>query len=329
MKVLVTGGAGFIGSHYTRMILDGSHPGWEDTDVTVLDRLTYAGNRDNLPATHPRLTFVEGDICDTGLLREVLPGHDAVVHFAAESHVDRSLHSAAEFVRTNVGGTQTVLDACLATGVERVVHVSTDEVYGSITEGAWTETRPLLPNSPYAASKASSDLIARSYWRTHGLNLSITRCSNNYGPYQHPEKLIPLFVTNLLQGEQVPLYGDGRNIREWLHVDDHCRAIQLVLTRGRAGEIYNVGGGNEQTNLQITDRLLDLLNAAPSMVRRVQDRKGHDLRYALDETKIREELGYAPAISFEDGLADTVAWYRDNPNWWKAAKDRPTEAEGA
>ncbi|MFJ9982358.1 dTDP-glucose 4,6-dehydratase [Streptomyces cyaneofuscatus] len=329
MKVLVTGGAGFIGSHYTRMILDGSHPGWENAEVTVLDRLTYAGNRDNLPAAHPRLTFVEGDICDAALLREILPGHDAVVHFAAESHVDRSLHSAAEFVRTNVGGTQSVLDGCLATGVERVVHVSTDEVYGSITEGAWTEEWPLLPNSPYAASKASSDLIARSYWRTHGLNVSITRCSNNYGPYQHPEKLIPLFVTNLLEGEQVPLYGDGRNIREWLHVDDHCRAIQLVLTRGRAGEIYNIGGGNEQTNLQITDRLLDLLNAAPSMVRRVQDRKGHDLRYALDETKIREELGYAPAISFEDGLADTVAWYRDNPNWWKAAKYRPAEAEGA
>jgi len=329
MKVLVTGGAGFIGSHYTRMILDGSHPGWENAEVTVLDRLTYAGNRDNLPATHPRLTFVEGDICDAALLREILPGHDAVVHFAAESHVDRSLHSAAEFVRTNAGGTQAVLDACLATGMERVVHISTDEVYGSITEGAWTEERPLLPNSPYAASKASSDLIARSYWRTHGLNVSITRCSNNYGPYQHPEKLIPLFVTNLLEGEQVPLYGDGANIREWLHVDDHCRAIQLVLTRGRAGEIYNIGGGNEQTNLQITDRLLDLLNATPSMVRRVQDRKGHDLRYALDETKIREELGYAPAISFEDGLADTVAWYRDNPNWWKAAKYRPADAEGA
>ncbi|MFD4340620.1 dTDP-glucose 4,6-dehydratase [Streptomyces anulatus] len=329
MKVLVTGGAGFIGSHYTRTILDGGAPGWEDAEVTVLDRLTYAGNRDNLPASHPRLTFVEGDICDAGLLREILPGHDAVVHFAAESHVDRSLHSAAEFVRTNVGGTQSVLDGCLATGVERVVHVSTDEVYGSIAEGAWTEEWPLLPNSPYAASKASSDLIARSYWRTHGLNVSITRCSNNYGPYQHPEKLIPLFVTNLLEGKQVPLYGDGRNIREWLHVDDHCRAIQLVLTRGRAGEIYNVGGGNEQTNLQITDRLLDLLNADPSMVRRVQDRKGHDLRYALDETKIREELGYAPAISFEDGLADTVAWYRDNPNWWKAVKYRTADTEGA
>ncbi|MBZ3907942.1 MULTISPECIES: dTDP-glucose 4,6-dehydratase [Streptomyces] len=329
MKVLVTGGAGFIGSHYTRMILDGGHPGWEDAQVTVLDLLSYAGNRANLPEAHPRLTFVRGDICDAGLLRELLPGHDAVVHFAAESHVDRSLHSAADFVRTNVGGTQSVLDACLATGVERVVHVSTDEVYGSIAEGAWTEEWPLLPNSPYAASKAASDLIARSYWRTHGLDVSLTRCSNNYGPYQHPEKLIPLFVTNLLEGEQVPLYGDGRNVREWLHVDDHCRAIQLVLTRGRAGEIYNVGGGNEQTNLQITERLLGLLDADPSMVRRVADRKGHDLRYALDETKIREELGYAPAVSFEAGLADTVTWYQDNPDWWKAVKHRPADTEGA
>ncbi|MFE0042381.1 dTDP-glucose 4,6-dehydratase [Streptomyces albireticuli] len=320
MKLLVTGGAGFIGSHFARTLLDGGHPGHEDTRVTVLDKLTYAGNRDNLPAAHPRLDFVRGDVCDADLLRELLPGHDAVVHFAAESHVDRSVASAAEFVRTNVGGTQTLLDACLATGTSRVVHVSTDEVYGSIAEGAWTEEWPLLPNSPYAASKASSDLIARSYWRTHGLDVSITRCSNNYGPYQHPEKLIPLFVTNLLEGLPVPLYGDGRNVREWLHVDDHCRAIELVLTKGRAGEVYNVGGGNEQSNLDITERLLDLCGADPSMVRRVADRKGHDLRYALDETKIREQLGYAPRIPFERGLADTVDWYRANPGWWKAVK---------
>ncbi|AZM94084.1 MULTISPECIES: dTDP-glucose 4,6-dehydratase [Streptomyces] len=322
MRLLVTGGAGFIGSHFVRTLLDGGYAGHEETRVTVLDKLTYAGNRDNLPAAHPRLDFVRGDICDETLLRELLPGHDAVVHFAAESHVDRSVHSAAEFVRTNVGGTQTLLDACLATGVRRVVHVSTDEVYGSIAEGAWTEEWPLQPNSPYAASKASSDLIARSYWRTHGLDVSITRCSNNYGPYQHPEKLIPLFVTNLLEGEQVPLYGDGRNIREWLHVDDHCRAIALVLDRGRAGEVYNIGGGNEQTNLHITERLLALCGADESSVRRVADRKGHDLRYALDETKIREELGYAPRVPFEQGLADTVAWYRDNPGWWKAVKHR-------
>ncbi|MEV7618183.1 dTDP-glucose 4,6-dehydratase [Streptomyces sp. NPDC089799] len=327
MELLVTGGAGFIGSHFVRTLLDGGYEGHEQTRVTVLDKLTYAGNRANLPASHPRLEFVHGDICDGGLVRDLLPGHDAVVHFAAESHVDRSVDSAAEFVATNVGGTQTLLDACLATGVERVVHVSTDEVYGSITEGAWTEEWPLQPNSPYAASKAASDLIARAYWRTHGLRVSVTRCSNNYGPYQHPEKLIPLFVTNLLEGKHVPLYGDGRNVREWLHVDDHCRAIALVLDRGRPGEVYNIGGGNEQTNLHITERLLDLCGADGSMVRQVPDRKGHDLRYALDETKIREELGYAPRIPFEQGLADTVAWYRDNPDWWKSVKHGSERSE--
>ncbi|MFI9782645.1 dTDP-glucose 4,6-dehydratase [Kitasatospora sp. NPDC051984] len=320
MRILVTGGAGFIGSHYVRTLLEGGYPGYEDAQVTVLDKLTYAGNRDNLPASGPRLDFVQGDICDLPLLLELMPGHDAVVHFAAESHVDRSLESAAEFVRTNVGGTQNVMEAALRSGVPRVVHVSTDEVYGSIDEGSWTEEWPLLPNSPYAASKAGSDLIARAYWRTHGLNVSVTRCSNNYGPYQHPEKLIPLFVTNLLEGKQVPLYGEGANIREWLHVDDHCRAIQLVLTGGRAGEIYNVGGGNEQTNLQITEQLLEHLGADWSAVRKVADRKGHDLRYSLDESKIREELGYEPRIPFAQGLADTVDWYRDNPGWWKTVK---------
>ncbi|WP_101258532.1 dTDP-glucose 4,6-dehydratase [Streptomyces barkulensis] len=320
MRILVTGGAGFIGSHYVRTLLDGGYAGYEGARVTVVDKLTYAGRRDNLPARHPRLEFVRGDVCDPVLLRELLPGHDAVVHFAAESHVDRSLESAAEFVRTNVGGTQNLLHACLEAGVQRVVHVSTDEVYGSIERGSWTEEWPLAPNSPYAASKAGSDLVARAYWRTHGLDLSITRCSNNYGPYQHPEKLIPLFVTNLLEGEPLPLYGDGRNVREWLHVDDHCRAVQLVLTRGRAGEVYNVGGGNEQTNRSVTERLLRLCDADWSMVRRVADRKGHDLRYSLDETKIREELGYAPRIEFERGLAETVEWYRSNPGWWKAAK---------
>jgi dTDP-glucose 4,6-dehydratase len=320
MRVLVTGGAGFIGSHYVRTLLAGGHPGYEDAHVTVLDLLTYAGNRDNLPAEHPRLTFVRGDICDLPLLLDLLPGHDAVVHFAAESHVDRSLVAAAEFVRTNVGGTQSVLEACLQTGVGRVVHVSTDEVYGSIVEGSWTEDWPLQPNSPYAASKASSDLIARAYWRTHGLNVSITRCSNNYGPYQHPEKLIPLFVTNLLDGRAVPLYGDGQNIREWLHVDDHCHGIQLVLTRGRPGEVYNIGGGNEYTNLTITERLLELCGADASMIRRVPDRKGHDLRYSIDESKIRNELGYEPRTPFDEGLAATVAWYRDNPHLWKSAR---------
>ncbi|MGW3011816.1 dTDP-glucose 4,6-dehydratase [Streptomyces sp. NPDC001219] len=317
MRILITGGAGFIGSHFVRSLLDDRYAGWEGARVTVLDKLTYAGNRASLPASHPRLTFVQGDVCDSALLREVLPGHDAVMHFAAESHVDRSITGAAEFFRTNVLGTQALLDAVQATGVERVVHVSTDEVYGSIEEGAWTEEWPLLPNTPYAASKAGSDLVARSYWRTHGVDVSVTRCSNNYGPYQHPEKLIPLFVTNLLEGRPVPLYGDGRNVREWMHVDDHCRALHLVLNNGRAGEVYNVGGGNERTNLALTERLLELCGADASMVRRVADRKGHDLRYALDETKIREELGYSPRISFDQGLADTVAWYRDNPDWWR------------
>ncbi|GAA2622623.1 MULTISPECIES: dTDP-glucose 4,6-dehydratase [Streptomyces] len=325
MKILVTGGAGFIGSHYVRTLLDGGYAGHEFSQVTVLDALTYAGNPGNLPAAHPRLRFVQGDICDLPLLLDLLPGHDAVVHFAAESHVDRSLRSAGDFFRTNVLGTQTLLEACLRTGVHKVVHVSTDEVYGSLAEGSWTEEWPLLPNSPYAASKAGSDLVARSYWRTHGLDVSVTRCSNNYGPYQHPEKLIPLFTTNLLRGLPVPLYGDGRNIREWLHVDDHCRAVQLVLDKGRAGEIYNVGGGNERTNAEITDRLLALTGADRSLVRRVPDRKGHDLRYSLDESKIADELGYAPRIGFDEGLAQTVAWYRRHPDRWPTA---PAAAAG-
>ncbi|MFC3350061.1 dTDP-glucose 4,6-dehydratase [Streptomyces echinoruber] len=320
MRILVTGGAGFIGSHYVRSLLAGAYQGFDNARVTVVDSLTYAGNLDNLPLDHPRLEFVKGDVCDLPLLREVLPGHDAVVHFAAESHVDRSLAGAAEFVRTNVGGTQSVLEGCLRSGVERIVHVSTDEVYGSIDEGSWTEESPLLPNSPYAASKAGSDLIARSYWRTHGLDLSITRCSNNYGPRQHVEKLIPLFTTNLLQGLPVPLYGDGGNVREWLHVDDHCRAVHLVLTKGEPGGIYNIGGGHHATNREITERLLDLCGRDWSLVRRVPDRKGHDLRYSLDDSRIREELGYAPRVPFEQGLADLVDWYRNNRDWWQPLK---------
>ncbi|MFI6358590.1 dTDP-glucose 4,6-dehydratase [Streptomyces sp. NPDC050743] len=320
MRVLVTGAAGFIGSHFARSLLDNHYPQWTDVRVTALDRLTYAGNRDNLPAAHPRLEFVHGDINDRALLDELLPGHDAVVHFAAESHVDRSLDGAGDFFRTNVCGTQTLFDAVVAAGTPRVVHVSTDEVYGSLAEGSWTEESPLLPNSPYAASKASSDLVARAYWRSHGLNVSVTRCSNNYGPYQHPEKLIPLFVTNLLEGRPVPLYGDGRNVREWLHVDDHCRAIALVLDGGRPGAVYNIGGGNEHTNLDLTRRLLELLGAGEEKVLRVPDRKAHDLRYSIDDTRIRRELGYAPRIGFEQGLADTVAWYTDHPHWWKPVK---------
>lgn len=322
MRLLVTGGAGFIGSHYVRTMLDGGYPGYEDAHITVLDNLSYAASRTNLPAHHPRLRFVVGDICSFRLLLDLLPGHDAVVHFAAESHVDRSVESAVAFVRTNLTGTQTVLDACLKTRIPRVVHISTDEVYGTIAQGSWNENCSLLPNSPYAATKAGSDLLARSYWRTHGLNVSITRCSNNYGPHQHPEKLIPLFVTNLLEGQRLPLYGDGHNVREWLYVDDHCRAVQLVLEHGRAGEVYNVGGGNELTNLDLTEKLLRLCGADHSSIRHVADRKGHDLRYSLDDSKIREELGYAPRVPFDEGLAATIGWYRDNPEWWKAAKYR-------
>ncbi|MFS8201120.1 dTDP-glucose 4,6-dehydratase [Streptomyces sp. CWNU-52B] len=320
MRILVTGGAGFIGSHYVRALLSRTYePGAAHT-VTVLDKLTYAGDRDNLPAAHDSLTFVPGDICDARLLAELMPGHDAVVHFAAESHVDRSIDGGADFTRTNVLGTQILCDAAVAARVERFVHVSTDEVYGSIDRGAWTEESPLLPNSPYAASKAGSDLVARAHWRTHGLNVSVTRCSNNYGPRQHPEKLIPRFVTRLLEGEPVPVYGDGRNRREWLHVDDHCRAVHLVLTRGRAGEIYHVGGGEELTNLELTGRLLGLCGADASMIRHVPDRKGHDLRYSINDRKIRDELGYAPRHSFDDGLAATVDWYRANSAWWKAVR---------
>ncbi|HET6636343.1 MAG TPA: dTDP-glucose 4,6-dehydratase [Streptomyces sp.] len=321
MRILVTGGAGFIGSHYVRTLLAGGYPDCTDPQVTVVDALTYAGNPGNLPATHPRLEFVKGDICDLPLMREVTPGHDAVVHFAAESHVDRSLQGPAEFFRTNVGGTQSVLEACVGAGVPRVVHVSTDEVYGSIEEGSWTEESPLLPNSPYAASKAGSDLVARAYWRTHGLDVSVTRCSNNYGPYQHVEKLIPLFVTNLLDGRSVPLYGDGRNVREWLHVADHCRAVHTVLTRGRAGEVYNIGGGTHTTNREMTRKLLDLCGGGWELVRKVPDRKGHDLRYSLDDGKIRAELGYAPQVPFDQGLAELVDWYRHHRAWWQPVKD--------
>lgn len=320
MRILVTGGAGFIGSHFVR------HKLGADVDVTVLDALTYAGNRKNLPVDHDRLHFVHGDICDRRTVDEVLVDCDAVVHFAAESHVDRSVNSGAEFVRTNVLGTQVLLEAAVAAHVPKVVHVSTDEVYGTIDRGSWTESSPLLPNSPYAASKAASDLIARSYWRTHGLDVSITRCSNNYGPYQHPEKMIPRFVTNLFEGIPVPLYGDGGNTREWLHVYDHCRAIDLVLEGGRPGAIYNVGG-HAMTNVRVTERILELCGGKPSMIRYVADRLGHDRRYSMDDTKIREELGWSPSLEFDEGLAATIDWYRSNGEWWAPLRDTSTASQ--
>ncbi|GAA4433488.1 dTDP-glucose 4,6-dehydratase [Actinokineospora soli] len=324
MRVLVTGGAGFIGSHYVRQALSGAYPSLADAEVVVLDLLTYAGNRANLDpvADSPRLRFVQGDICDAELLSSLLPGTDLVVHFAAESHVDRSIAGSAEFIRTNVLGTQALLQAALDAGVRKFVHVSTDEVYGSIDVGSWPETHPLEPNSPYSASKASSDLIARSYYRTHGLPVCVTRCSNNYGPYQFPEKVIPLFTTNLLDGKKVPLYGDGLNVRDWLHVDDHCRGIQLVADGGRAGEVYNIGGGTELTNRELTSLLLAATGADESMVQPVIDRKAHDRRYSVDITKISTELGYAPRVPFETGLAETVAWYRENRSWWEPLRAR-------
>ncbi|MDS0135131.1 MULTISPECIES: dTDP-glucose 4,6-dehydratase [unclassified Amycolatopsis] len=324
MRVLVTGGAGFIGSHYVRQVLTGAYPALRDAEVVVLDKLTYAGNEANLApvAADPRLRFVRGDICDTALVADVMTGVDLVVHFAAESHVDRSILGAADFVLTNVLGTQNLLQAALEAGVSKFVHVSTDEVYGSIEHGSWSEDHLLEPNSPYSASKASSDLVARSFFRTHGLPVCITRCSNNYGPYQFPEKVIPLFVTNLLDGRKVPLYGDGLNVRDWLHVDDHCHGIQLVADGGRPGEIYNIGGGTELTNRSLTEKLLEAVGAGWDSVEPVEDRKGHDRRYSVDITKISEELGYAPRVSFEDGLAGTVAWYRDNRAWWEPLAER-------
>jgi len=324
MRVLVTGGAGFIGSHYVRKALGGAYASLADAEVIVLDKLTYAGNEANLVPflDDPRLRFVRGDICDREVVTQVMAGVDLVVHFAAESHVDRSILGAADFVMTNVVGTQTLLQAAVEAGVGKFVHVSTDEVYGSIDAGSWPETHPLEPNSPYAASKASSDLIARSFFRTHGLPVCVTRCSNNYGPHQFPEKVIPLFITNLMDGKKVPLYGDGMNVRDWLHVDDHCWGIQLVAEAGRPGEIYNIGGGTELTNLELTGQLLDALGADESSVERVEDRKAHDRRYSVDITKISGELGYRPLVSFADGLASTVAWYRDNRAWWEPLRSR-------
>jgi dTDP-glucose 4,6-dehydratase len=327
MRVLVTGGAGFIGSNYVRQVLSGVYPALADAEVTVLDKLTYAGNRANLApvAGSERLEFVHGDICDASVVADVMRGVDLVVHFAAESHVDRSIAGSADFVLTNVLGTHTLLEAALRAEVGKFVHVSTDEVYGSIDDGSWPEAHPLEPNSPYSAAKASSDLLARAYFRTHGLPVCVTRCSNNYGPYQFPEKVIPLFVTNLLDGGQVPLYGDGLNVRDWLHVDDHCQGIQLVAEAGRPGEVYNIGGGTELSNLDLTGRLLDAAGAGWDRVRRVSDRKGHDRRYSVDITKIGTELGYAPQVKFDEGLAATVAWYTANRSWWEPLKERAAE----
>lgn len=319
MRILVTGGAGFIGSNYVRRIADGTLDGI--SKITVLDKLTYAGTLTNLSeVSASNYEFVEGDICDTELVGKLVSENDLVVNFAAESHVDRSINGAKDFVVTNVLGTQTLLDAVRKSGAKTYLQVSTDEVYGSIEDGSWPETDPLLPNSPYAASKASADLICRSYFKTHGLDIRVTRSSNNYGRNQYPEKVIPLFVTNLIDNKKVPIYGSGLNVRDWLHVDDHCQGIHLALTKGKAGEIYNIGGGTELSNLELTDKVLDIMGKSQESIEYVEDRKGHDFRYSVDITKISIELGYAPKVDWEVGLKETINWYQENESWWRPLK---------
>jgi len=318
MRLFVTGGAGFIGSNYVRWVLGSS-----DDEVTVFDALTYAGNLANLRDVEadPRYRFVKGDITDRTAVEEAMAGHDAVLHFAAESHVDRSIVSPDEFVHTNCDGTNVVMDVARRSGVQRVLHVSTDEVYGSIADGSFRESDALGPRSPYSASKAGSDLIALSYFTTYGLPVVVTRSSNNFGPYQYPEKVIPLFVTNLLEGKRVPLYGDGLNVRDWCYVEDNCAGIDLVLRRGEIGEIYNIGGGNEIPNRLLTGRILALLGADESMIEYVEDRLGHDRRYSIDTAKV-SRLGWHPRRGLDEALAATVEWYRDNRWWWEPLKPR-------
>jgi dTDP-glucose 4,6-dehydratase len=305
------------------MFIRGNFPGI--SSVIVLDKLTYAGVKENLieASVSVNFSFVLGDICDPVVISELLKEVDAVVNFAAESHVDRSITGAADFVQTNIVGVQVLLDAIKASARQiRFLQVSTDEVYGSIESGSWTEEWPLQPNSPYSASKASGELLGRSYNRTHDMDVVITRCSNNYGTHHFPEKLIPLFITNLIEGKKVPVYGTGDNVRDWLHVDDHCRGIYSVLMNGRKGEVYNIGGGRELANNEITSLILVAMGADESSIEYVEDRKGHDLRYSVDWTKINRELGYEPKVKFEDGLKETIQWYRDNEAWWKPLKNR-------
>ncbi len=322
MHILVTGGSGFIGSNFIRHVI-AKRP---DFRITNLDNLTYAGNPANLTdvSVSPNYTFVKGDICDRSLVTEILREPvDGIVHFAAESHVDRSISGPEIFVQTNVLGTQILLEAARQTGSGRFLHVSTDEVYGSLgATGLFTETTPLAPNSPYSASKAGSDMLVTAYHHTFGLDAVITRCSNNYGPYQFPEKLISLLITNLIDGQKIPIYGDGLNVRDWLHVEDHCAGILLAFEKGKAGEVYNIGGNNEWKNIDIAHRVLALLGRDESSLEFVPDRLGHDRRYAIDATKIRKELGWTPAHDFESGLAATVEWYRQNEKWWRPLKKK-------
>ena len=317
MNILVTGGSGFIGSNFIRHMLD-KYP---DHRIINLDKLTYAGNPDNLKDVedNPNYSFVRGDICDPDIVNEVMQQVGQVVHFAAESHVDRSIDDGSVFVRTNVLGTYTLLESALKHDIKRFVHVSTDEVYGSINEGSFKETDMLVPSSPYSSSKAGSDLLAQSYHITHELPVIITRCTNNYGPYQYPEKLIPLFVTNLLENKKVPIYGTGQNIRDWIYVLDHCKAVDFVLHNGSVGEIYNIGGGAEKTNLEITEMIIEKVGSDDFMIEYMEDRLGHDLRYSLDCSKLKE-LGWAPEYDFDEALDETVKWYVENEWWWKPLK---------
>lgn len=319
MNILVTGGCGFIGSNFIRYVL-GSRP---PATVFNLDKLTYAGNPANLRdiESDSRYHFIHGDICDSVLVKDLVRGEKitTIVHFAAESHVDRSISDASDFIRTNVLGTFTLLEAALSEHIDRFIHISTDEVYGSIDEGSFTESDSLNPSSPYSSSKAASDLIARSYFITHGLPVIITRCTNNYGPFQYPEKLIPLFITNLLEGKNIPVYGTGTNVRDWIHVLDHCRAIDCILENGTPGEIYNVGGDNERSNSEITSLILDALGKDKSCIEYVKDRLGHDFRYSLDSSKLKS-LGWKPEYSFDQGLHETVEWYKANAWWWHPLK---------
>lgn len=316
MRLLVTGGAGFIGSNYVRRILDGTLSGIES--VVVLDKMTYAGIRSNLPSEISGVfQFIEGDICDQDLFKRLMAEADSVINFAAESHVDRSIQDPSIFIKTNVEGVNSMLQVIKSMPNKRFMQISTDEVYGSIENGSWVESEPLLPNSPYAASKASAELLVRSYTQTYGLDTRITRCSNNYGPNHYPEKLIPLFITNILRSKKLPLYGSGLNVRDWLHVDDHCQGIHKVLFSDKSGEVFNVGGGEELTNLEITKLILTEMDCGESLIESVEDRLGHDFRYSVDWTKIHSELGYEPKVKFIDGLKSTIQWYRDNPSWWE------------
>jgi dTDP-glucose 4,6-dehydratase len=320
LKLLVTGGAGFIGSNFIRYILR-QHP---NREVTNLDKLTYAGNLENLGdvSDDPRYRFIKGDIADRELVDEVLKqGFDVVVNFAAESHVDRSILDSSPFIKTNVQGTQVLLEGAREYGVKLFLQISTDEVYGSSGAlGKFTEQSPLSPNSPYAASKAAADCLCRAYYHTYGLPVIITRCSNNYGPFQFPEKLIPLVVTNALEGKEIPIYGDGLNVRDWIHVEDHCQALDLITQQGKPGEIYNIGGNNEKTNLELVHCILDIMGKPHSLIAFVADRPGHDRRYALETSKIECEIGWRPVISFDEGLRETVQWYINNESWWRRIK---------